>query len=103
MQSHKQIHNHKEKHCTKTNCHMNPKECCKSWSQFLSQNTENECTIKLNAFSRVQPSAKIQPLHYKIHEIYTFSHSCTKGLSSTIFFEIESVTLNLGRIYENRC
>ena len=53
------------------------------------------------AIQNVQPSAKIKPLHYEIHKIYTFSHPCTKGIELN-HLKIESVTLNLGRISENR-
>ena len=58
----------------------------------LAKIAEIECTMMCQAIPSVPPSTKIQPLHYEIHKIYTFSHPSTKGLSSTIFFKIELVT-----------
>ena len=62
----------------------------------FAKNAKIKCTMMFQEIPSVQPSIKIQPLHYEIHKIYTFFHPCTKGLSSTIFIKIESVTLNLG-------
>jgi len=75
---------------------MDPNQVLQNPGLSFAKIAEMKCTVECQAIPCVQTSAKIQPLHYEIHKIYTFSHPCTKGLRSIIFFKIELVILNLG-------